>query len=326
MNIKKNTHIKSKIRLTAKAGVSIGLLLGFAVMLIAAVTTPASLYGAPKKRKLKPEYEEFYHYARYLFTKNERKIFSNLPDDQSRDAFIRYFWEIRDPNPMTEENEFKVEIERRYEYSSKYLKEGPIPGWKTDRGRIYILLGPPTNRYEDTIGTSFGRVIWWYYEESDIYARFVDAKGTGIFRMDLRNVSLRLLDELERRKYYIVNKEEKDNFLTEIMDFKLRYDKSKKEIQIDVNTKHLSYEKDKNSDNMIAKIKVNLVIYTQKNNFTKHADLKTITMSQEQLLTKKSKVTVTIPIELPKGKLKIDAIVTDFLGDAVQRKFVKIKN
>jgi len=312
-------------RLTAR--ILFSLWLG---LTLAAIGNNSFLLAAGKKNKLEGVYEEFYRYARYLFTKNERKIYKNLPDNKSRDEFIKYFWEIRDPNPYTKENEFKVEIQRRYEYVNRYLKEGPVPGWKTDRGRIYILLGPPTNYYEQMMGNGFSREIWWYYVESEIYVRFVDPNGNGLFRMDLRNTSLRLLDEMEMRKYYIVNKEEKDEFFTEIMDFRLKYDKPSQEIVIDVDTRHLSYEKDtesgENSDMMVAKVKVNLVIYEKNTRFSRFTKVITRKFKQEELLGNKKKMTLRIPLKLPKGKLKIDAIISDFLGDAVQRKFVKIKN
>ncbi|MCP5053406.1 MAG: GWxTD domain-containing protein, partial [bacterium] len=224
------------------------------------------------------------------------------------------------------ENEFKIEIERRFEYVNRYLKEGPIPGYKTDRGRLYLILGPPTNRLENSLNTSFAREIWWYFANSDIYARFVDANGNGIYYMDTNWVSLKLLDEMERRKYYIVNKDEKENFETALLKFSLKYRPESKEVQINVNTRNLSYNESENSDVMISRIKVNLVVYDNKNKFFTHTEVKTIEISKEELLEKKSTVTFMVPLDLPKGKVKIDAIVTDFLGDAVMRKFFKIKN
>jgi GWxTD domain-containing protein len=321
---KKNQKIIRGKKIYKARSISLTVLFVLSAAIVFAAITAVPLHA--KKSKLHPDHEEFYQYARYLFTKDERKIFKNLPDDKSREAFIKHFWEIRDPNPMTEENEFRVEIERRYEYVNKYLKEGPIPGWKTDRGRIYIMLGPPTNTYENKYGTGFAREIFWYYYDSRIFARFVDKNGNGMYYMDLSMVSLKLLDELERRKYYITNKEEKENFETAILDFKLSYDKSNQKFLIRVGTRNLSYEKDNESDLMIAKIKVNLVVYEKNNKFFSHTEVKTAKLTKEDLLKKKATVNLEIPLELPKGKLKIDAIIADFLGDAVRRKFVKVKN
>lgn len=303
-----------------------GLFLWLSIVLLFVVMTTGDTHATPKKQVLAPDHQEFYKYATYLFTKNERKIFLNLPSDKAREDFIRYFWEIRDPNPLTEENEFKVEIEQRFDYVSKYLKEGPIPGWKTDRGRLYILLGSPTNVLEQSIDTSFGRELYWYFADSDIFARFVDTNGTGVFRLDLNMVSLKLLDELEKRKYYIVNKTEKDNFLTELINFSLTYDKTRQEIVISLDNKHISYEKEPETNLMVAKIKVSIVIYDHQNNFFDHSEVKTLKRTEAELLEKNATLTLTIPLVLPKGKVKIDAIISDFLGDAVQRKFVTINN
>ena len=281
-----------------------------------------------KKHKMSPGHEDFYKYARYLFTKNERKIFTSLPTDEARDRFIQYFWDIRDSNPYTEENEFKIEIERRYEHVTKYLKEGPVPGWKSDRGRMYILLGQPTNWVEDSFapGSEYLFRICWYWADSDIFACFVDRNGTGIYRMDLRNVSLKLLDELKKRKYHIANEDGK--FETDVLDFDLSYDSKTNEILIEVKVENLSFEEaaDAGNDLMTAKIKFDFIVYDQNDDFSKHTEVKTVKVQKDVLLGKKSTVTVRMPFALPRGKVKIDAIVSDFLGDAVHRKWVKIKN
>ena len=77
----------------------------------------------------------------YIITDEERKAFKQLSNDEERDQFIEAFWQRRDPTPDTEENEFKEEHYRRIEYANEHFAAG-IPGWKTDRGRIYIMYGP----------------------------------------------------------------------------------------------------------------------------------------------------------------------------------------
>jgi GWxTD domain-containing protein len=64
-----------------------------------------------------------------------------LSNDEERDNFIEQFWQRRDPTPDTEENEYKEEHYRRIAYANEHFAAG-IPGWKTDRGRIYIVYGP----------------------------------------------------------------------------------------------------------------------------------------------------------------------------------------
>lgn len=292
-------------------------------MLIIGVT----MVGFPKKARLDPESEDFYKFARYLFTKNERKIFLELPTAEERQRFIQYFWEIRDPNPLTNENEFKDEMEDRFEYVTKYLKEGPVPGWKSDRGRIYILLGPPDNVTEKPFQSNeydmanIG-VIIWYYWNSKIVVWFIDTKGHGLFRMDPNRTSLKLLDELENRKYYIVGKDN-PKFEMDVLKFDLAYDSLEKKLLFKVNPQKIHFEK--SGSQMMAKFNIELMIYSGENNFSRHSEIKTVYIEQDSLLEKNSKVEFKIPFTLPRGKVKIDTIVTDLLGTAAQRKLFNFK-
>lgn len=293
-----------------------------AVVLIFVLTV--SMFAGKDKRDA--ESEEFYKYARYLFTKDERKIFRNLPTAEARRKFIRYFWELRDPNPYTEENEFKNEMEERFEFVTKYLREGPVPGWKTDRGRIFILLGAPHNTHEDTFNTNpnlaYKGVIYWYYEDSNILAVFKDKEGQGSYRLDLLRTSMRLLDELDNRKYYIVNKDD-GSFSVDLLDVDLAFDGKNGELVFKVAPTHVNFEKD--GGEVTAKFKVALMIYGRDNAFSRHTEIKTVTMDEAALLNqKKIKLEFRVSPPLPKGKVKIDAIVTDYLGDATRRKFIGV--
>jgi len=78
----------------------------------------------------------------YIITDQERAAFMKLSNDEERDQFIEQFWLRRDPTPDTEENEYKEEHYRRIEYANEHFASGK-PGWKTDRGRIYIVYGEP---------------------------------------------------------------------------------------------------------------------------------------------------------------------------------------
>ena len=79
----------------------------------------------------------------YIITPREKDVFVNLPTELDRGQFIETFWKKRDPNPQTAENEYKLEYYRRIALANKFFGTGGIPGWRTDRGRFYILLGPP---------------------------------------------------------------------------------------------------------------------------------------------------------------------------------------
>lgn len=78
----------------------------------------------------------------YIITPEERAAFKALSNDEERDQFIEQFWLRRDPTPDTPENEYKEEHYRRIAYANEHFSAG-IPGWKTDRGRIYIIWGAP---------------------------------------------------------------------------------------------------------------------------------------------------------------------------------------
>lgn len=79
----------------------------------------------------------------YIIETRERTAFLALKTDQERDHFIDQFWLRRDPTPGTPENEFKIEHYRRIAYANKHWTWRAVPGWKTDRGRLYIQYGPP---------------------------------------------------------------------------------------------------------------------------------------------------------------------------------------
>ncbi len=80
----------------------------------------------------------------YIITDEERAVFEQLTTPEEKDQFIEQFWLRRDTNPETADNEFKLEHYRRLAYANDHFSVG-APGWKTDRGRIYIINGPPDN-------------------------------------------------------------------------------------------------------------------------------------------------------------------------------------
>jgi GWxTD domain-containing protein len=82
----------------------------------------------------------------YIIEPAERKRFESLASDAEREQFIEQFWKRRDPTPATMENEAKEEHYRRISYSNELFKEAGKPGWATERGRTYIVFGPPDER------------------------------------------------------------------------------------------------------------------------------------------------------------------------------------
>ena len=140
--------------------------------------------------------------VRYIITGDERKVFVQLSTDEERENFIESFWMRRDPTPDSMENEYKEEHYRRIAYANERFASG-IPGWKTDRGRIYIAYGPPDENESRPSGGQYQRPyeegggftstypfeIWRYrWIEgigSDILLEFVDPTMTGEYRLTM---------------------------------------------------------------------------------------------------------------------------------------------
>lgn len=134
----------------------------------------------------------------YLITDEEREVFLNLSSPEEKESFIEQFWRRRDPDPDTFENEFREEHYRRIAYANDHFSIG-LPGWKSDRGRIYILHGPPDSQEYHDQGEQYYRPMsegggntttyaWqlWYYRNlpgvgSNIEVEFVDRTMTGHF-------------------------------------------------------------------------------------------------------------------------------------------------
>jgi GWxTD domain-containing protein len=94
--------------------------------------------------------------VRWIITDEERAAFRQLSNDEERDQFIEAFWQRRDPTPDTIENEFKEEHYRRIAYANEHFAAG-IPGWKSDRGRMYIMYGPADEIESHPSGGSYDR-------------------------------------------------------------------------------------------------------------------------------------------------------------------------
>jgi GWxTD domain-containing protein len=104
-----------------------------------------SALGQKKKspKDLEPKYQKWLQEeVVYIITPKEKEVFLQLETDPQREKFIEAFWKVRNPNPNTPENEFKKEHYRRIQYANQHFgKEGPGQGWRSDMGRIYVILG-----------------------------------------------------------------------------------------------------------------------------------------------------------------------------------------
>src|ERR1017187_788331 len=121
----------------------------------------------------------------YIISDEEKQAWKRLATDDERQQFIEQFWLRRDPTPATEENEFKEEHYRRIAYANEHYASG-IPGWKTDRGRIYIMYGPADEIEDHSSGGSYERPMEEGGGETSTYPfqtwryRYIEGIGTNI--------------------------------------------------------------------------------------------------------------------------------------------------
>jgi len=138
----------------------------------------------------------------YIITDEERAAFKQLSNDEERDNFIEAFWQRRDPTPDTEENEFKEEHYQRIAYANEHFAAG-VPGWKTDRGRIYIVFGkadeveshPSGGTYERPMDEGGGETSTYPFEQwryryiegigQEVIIEFVDTCMCGEYHMTM---------------------------------------------------------------------------------------------------------------------------------------------
>ncbi len=203
--------------------------------------------GTGQKITLDPESQDFYEYASLIMTRVEKNIFNHLPDKESRLEFIQDFWAKRDPTPDTEENEYKAEFYRRIEYANQRFKEGP-PGWKTERGRIYIYLGPPDKFEEFFVHNEYdfkgekvrGSVIVWIYYRYNLGIKFMDIRGDGKYTFDpMDGLAGSLPDALEMAKLGVSY--EDGRMPERYVDFNAEYDAQKQEIVITIPVKNVNF-------------------------------------------------------------------------------------
>ncbi|MCX6567111.1 MAG: GWxTD domain-containing protein [Candidatus Aminicenantes bacterium] len=167
--------------------------LGVLVLAMAALAAACATSQAVKS--LDDESRDFLSKVRYIITKQERERFLAIPAGD-RKAFVDEFWEKRAPRPETGANEFKDQYFARIAEANHLFTEAAEPGWLQDRGRVYILLGPPTNRITYPRGITFYGVPTeiWYYGFFPIV--FTDEWWNGNYKLD--PVSVEQLSILNR--------------------------------------------------------------------------------------------------------------------------------
>jgi GWxTD domain-containing protein len=148
----------------------------------------------------------------WIITDEERAAFKQLSNDEERDNFIEAFWQRRDPTPDTEENEYKEEHYQRIAYANEHFAAG-VPGWKTDRGRIYIMYGKPDEIDAHPSGGTYERPMEEGGGETSTFPfedwRYRYLEGIG------QEVIIEFVDTCMCGEYHMtIDRSEKDALLT----------------------------------------------------------------------------------------------------------------
>lgn len=274
------------------------------------------------KIALDPESEVFYETARLIMTSEEKDIFTHLPDAESRREFIEDFWSKRDPDPYTEENEFKKEFFDRIEYANKRFREG-IPGWKTDRGRIYIFMGPP-DKFEEFFTHDDpdirGGILWWIYYDYELGIEFVDERGNGAYKIRrYEGDFFSALDNLKLGQVPVL-KGEKRKFV----NFKLDYDRASSIIRITLPVDAFNFREE--SGLLRADLELQFFVYAKdKAKVEEFKEEKAIAEAEEKVVEMKD-IVLTIPHTLPPGTYYLDVVIISRAGELGKtRKIFEVK-
>jgi len=154
----------------------------------------AALPAAGQKTNVKdlsPRFQEWLNLVAYHIQPVEKDVFMKLTTDRDRDIFVDTFWKQRDPTPGTPENEYRDELVKRFKYCNQFYGRGTTrEGWKTDMGRIHMILGPPASveHFEATIGL-VPCYSWSFYGDArrdlppQFYLLFYQRGGVGEFKL-----------------------------------------------------------------------------------------------------------------------------------------------
>ncbi len=144
-----------------------------------------------KEKDLPPKYQEWLNLTTHIIFPEEKDVFLELQNDRDRDLFIRSFWRQRDPTPGTPQNEYKDEHLERFKYVNTFFRRGTTrDGWRTDMGRIYMILGPPvsTEKFDNVMGV-YPCQVWSYYGDrnkgfpTNFTILFFKRNGVGEFKL-----------------------------------------------------------------------------------------------------------------------------------------------
>jgi GWxTD domain-containing protein len=275
-------------------------------------------------------------------TKEEIEIYKRLPDKESKEEFIEEFWRIRDPDTSTAENENKVEFEKRIEYANRWFawrnpgrrrlkpeQQEKYRGWDSERGRIYIVLGPPDSLiYDGSSMMSDGRRIaspegrrfeTWAYWRYRLYVTF--SRGR-MGRWHISDPEPDLFHFLEAAKMNLIQSGSRDEAKRRLT-FEADYKEGKVLISIPVGRINFMEREGR----FASELKIEVNVYLSHKKVERFERSESFHWTEEEIL-ERDKVLIEIPYDPGlEGAFLLDIIVEDKLAVAFPkyRNYVRFK-
>lgn len=276
-----------------------------------------------KKYDLDPSSKEFLSKTRYTITKQEKDSFLLTPSEK-RQEFVDEFWKRRDPDPSTEINEFKEEYFRRVEISNALFKEGIALGWLQDRGRIYIILGPPDNRLVNPGFKDF-HYENWYYEPNYVIV-FEDHDLNGEYQITLEGEFTLVNILKDPQQSWRVSKvdDKKIIFAFELKILQESDGQQKIQMKIPFNNIWMSDEGDKLETTLTVTAEIEDATTEERIWDTQKDFVLSLTEAELESMVGES-YSVEIPLSLPEGSYAITILLENSTGEEVVRRHMTFK-
>jgi len=276
------------------------------------------------EKRLDSGSKEFLKQVRYIITSEEHQTFISLPPSE-RKKFIEDFWKRRDPEPDTEENEFKYTYFNRIKEANELFSVGQA-GFLTDRGMIYILFGPPDDIHQSQIfmrRMGYDQEVWLYSRLLDKYPNvrinFVDRLGTGNYEL-MRTSSIYFI--IQEAKLYYLNLASKKRFFQYDFNLKKLEKEGKKVkllIQIKVPYKNLWFSsvEEKMETTLSLKIEISDTLKNKIWEYEQDYFLSFLEKEAEEFIDKK--YLIEIPVTLTKGNYLLQANLITKTGEEAKK-------
>ncbi len=279
---------------------------------------------------------------RLIMTKQEEKAFKSIKTQEDLDKFVNEFWAKRDSDPSTPENETKTLYYERLRAAEKYFREAGRKGWLTDRGRIFVILGPPSKREQKMMSpaeagalansewrdqggfniTSTGNLNGevWYYDNLKLVLVFLDERGMGQYR--LINPPPVLLDYLDRAKKRFLPRSKAA--VGENLPISADVDLKAKKLYLHIPLQALLYKK--KDGKFFADIELTFLYTSLRTNMQKSfsQEMK-FPVDEKDIKDPEKRVTIPINLGPLKGTYIIDIVVKDKISEKVGKKRYKLK-